>query len=181
MRTTAFICIEVNGKIHYTYVYDIVNANYFINNASTFTYFKALTIIRQYAKVQDIDINGVRSLNIGNVGGIDVRVVDSVYDLKFANYVILFKESGIEYYINHMGHDRYTSMSYKEIMNQYFWINFSQDNIKQAKSKVLKNEFGFVSAFEAKKDAHIRCEGHKIILVNAMTNEYEVIDLCGVV
>jgi len=181
MRTTAFICIEINGKIHYTHVSNIHYFSDFIKTVKDFTFFKTLTLIRQYAKIQDIDIDGAKSLNIGNVGGIDVRVVDSIYDLKFANYVILFKESGIEYYTSHMGHDRYTSTNYMEIMNQYFWVNFSQDNIKKAKSKSLTCEHGFACTFDAKVDASIRCEGHKAILVNSITNEYEVIDLCGAV
>lgn len=66
-------------------------------------------------------------------------------------------------------------------MNQYFWVTFSQENLILAKSHSLKSEYGFISLYEAKKDAHIRCQTHKAILINQFDKEYEVIDLCGVV
>ena len=181
MRSTAFISIELNNKIHYTYVSNIFNIRNFIILISKYSFNKVNRIIMQYPKIQDIDLNGVKVLNVGNIGGVDVRVVDMVSDLRAVDYVFLFKETGIEYYLNNRGYERFINLTYKEIMNQYFWAEFTKDNIKQAKSKSLKSEYGFVSMFDAKKDAHINCEGHKVILVNALTNEYEVIDLCGVV
>lgn len=181
MHSTAFLCIEINNRIHYTKISNISNIRNLINIIKSYSFHKVNRIIMQYSKIQDIDLNGIKALNVGNIGGIDVRVVNSIYELSNVEYIFLFKESGIEYYLNNRGYERYINLTYKELMNQYFWVNYSQDNINQAKSKQLKSEFGFVSILDARKDAHIRCEGHKVILVNSLTDEYEVIDLCGVV
>jgi len=181
MHSTAFLCIELNNRIHYTKISNISNIRNLVGIISSYSFDKINRIIMQYPRIQNIDLNGVIVLNVGNIGGIDVRVVNSIYELSSVDYVFLFKKSGIEYYLNNRGYDRFINLTYKELMNQYFWVNYSQENIKQAKSKQLKSEFGFPSILDAKKDAHIRCEGHKVILVNSLTDEYEVIDLCGVI
>lgn len=180
MRTTAYICIEINDKIHYTYVSNITNLYNFIINLKTFGYNKVHKIISQYPKIQNIGTQ-ITALNVGHIGGIDVRVVNSISELKIADYVFLFNKVGMQYYINNNGYERYTFMEEKQFMNQYFWVNFSQESIKKAKNKELKSENGFMSVHQAKEDAHVKCEGYKIILVNSFTNEYEVVDLCGVV